>query len=45
MNFDFLPLIHDSVGVWVAVLLMAVVALGLLLMFRRKRYLDRRDLP
>ena len=44
MNFDFLPLIHDSAGVWIAVLLMAGVALGLVLMFRRKRFLDRRDL-
>ena len=45
MNFDFLPLIHDSTGVWVAVLLMVAVAVGLLMMFRRKRFLDRRDLP
>ena len=42
MNFEFLPLIHDSSGVWVAVLLMAVVVVGLVLMFRRNRYLDAR---
>jgi magnesium transporter len=43
MNFEFLPLIHDSSGVWVALLMMAVVVLGLVLMFRRKRYLAARD--
>ncbi len=45
MNFDALPLIHDSSGVWVAVLMMGVVAIGLVAMFRRKRFIDRRDLP
>jgi Mg2+ and Co2+ transporter CorA len=39
MNFEFLPLIHDSSGVWVAILLMAAVVGGLVLMFRRNRYL------
>jgi len=42
MNFEFLPLIHDSSGVWVAVLMMAVVVVGLVLMFRRNRYLGSR---
>ena len=39
MNFDALPLIHSSTGVWVALLVMALVGLGLLGYFRRKRYL------
>ncbi len=42
MNFEFLPLIHDSSGVWVAILLMAAVVVGLVLMFRRNRYLGPR---
>ncbi len=42
MNFEFLPLIHDSSGVWVAVLMMLVVVVGLVLMFRRNRYLSTR---
>lgn len=42
MNFEFLPLIHNSSGVWVAVLMMAVVVVGLVLMFRRNRYLGSR---
>ena len=39
MNFDALPLIHSATGVWVALLVMAVVGVGLLSYFRRKRYL------
>lgn len=39
MNFDFLPLVHSSAGIWVAVTLMAGVAVGLAVFFRRKRYL------
>jgi LPXTG-motif cell wall-anchored protein len=38
MNFDFLPLIHSSTGVWIAGGLMLVIALGLGVFFRRKRY-------
>ncbi len=41
MNFDFLPLVHTSTGVWVTMLLMGGVAVGLVVFFRRKRYLDR----
>jgi len=44
MNFDFLPLIHHSAGVWLVLLLMAAVVLGFVFMFRRKRYLAPRDL-
>ena len=39
MNFDTLPFIHESAGVWMALGLMAAVAVGLWLMFRRKRYI------
>jgi len=42
MNFEFLPLIHNSSGVWVAILLMAAVVVGFVLMFRRHRYLGPR---
>lgn len=41
MNFDFLPLVHTSAGVWIATLLMTSVAIALFVYFRRKRYLDR----
>jgi magnesium transporter len=39
MNFDALPLIHTSTGVWVTLGLMALVGLGLGAFFWRKRYL------
>ncbi len=39
MNFDALPLIHSATGMWVAVLAMAALGVGLVLLFRRKRYL------
>lgn len=39
MNFEFMPLIHTSVGFWVAVGLMLSVGLGLGWFFWRKRYL------
>jgi magnesium transporter len=40
MNFDALPLIHSALGFWIAFGLMACVAIGLAIFFRRKRYLD-----
>ena len=43
MNFDALPFIHQSTGVWVAVALMAAVGLGLWFLFRRKRYIGTRE--
>ena len=43
MNFDGLPLIHQSAGVWIALLMMGTVAVGLWVMFRRKRYIGRRE--
>ena len=39
MNFDSLPLIHSATGIWGAVGVMAAVGVGLLVYFRRKRYL------
>jgi Mg2+ and Co2+ transporter CorA len=41
MNFDDLPLIHSSTGVWVALALLLAVAVGLGAFFWRKRYLGR----
>jgi Mg2+ and Co2+ transporter CorA len=43
MNFDGLPFIHESTGVWIALAMMAVVAVALWLMFRRKRFISSRD--
>ena len=41
MNFDFLPLVHSNAGVWITSVAMLGLALGLVVYFRRKRYLDR----
>ncbi len=41
MNFEFLPLVHRQSGIWWASGIMAVVALALIALFWRKRYLDR----
>lgn len=41
MNFEFLPLIHHTRGLWWAVSTMVVVAGGLGVVFWRKRYLAR----
>ena len=41
MNFDSLPLIHSSKGIWLAFGLMVAVALVLIAVFRRKRFLER----
>ena len=43
MNFDSLPLIHKSTGVWFAIAMMLAVVVGLLLLFRRKRFIGARD--
>ena len=42
MNFEALPFIHQSTGVWVAVGLMTAVAVGLGVLFRLKRYFGTR---
>jgi magnesium transporter len=44
MNFDGLPLIHSQTGVWVALALMVSIALVLITVFRRKRYISARGL-
>jgi magnesium transporter len=42
MNFDALPLIHSSTGVWATIGVMTVIGVGLGLFFWRKRYLSTR---
>lgn len=42
MNFDALPLIHNALGAWVALGMMALVGITLFWWFRRKRYLGSR---
>ena len=39
MNFDSLPLIHSSTGIWIALIGMLVVGIGLIAFFWRKRYI------
>ncbi|MGA0612273.1 magnesium transporter CorA family protein [Caldimonas sp. KR1-144] len=39
MNFDFLPLVHSTSGLWVVLVTMTVLAVLLVVYFRRKRYL------
>jgi magnesium transporter len=41
MNFEFLPLIHSDKAMWVMLGLMVLVAVALLVIFWRKRYLAR----
>ncbi len=41
MNFEFIPLLHQSNGFWLAMSLMATTACGLVVFFWRKRYLER----
>jgi magnesium transporter len=41
MNFEFLPLIHSDKAMWVMLGLMVLVAVALLAVFWRKRYLAR----
>ena len=41
MNFEALPLIHSPTGFWVAFGLMVAIGIGLVLIFRSKRYLGR----
>jgi len=41
MNFEFLPLIHSAEAMWIMLGLMIVVALLLIVIFWRKRYLAR----
>jgi magnesium transporter len=41
MNFEFLPLIHSAPAMWAMLVVMAAVALVVLMVFWRKRYLAR----
>ncbi|MGJ7518865.1 magnesium transporter CorA family protein [Variovorax sp. LT1P1] len=41
MNFDFIPLVHKADGFWIAMGAMGVIAVVLVVVFRRKRYLAR----
>jgi len=41
MNFEFLPLIHKQDGFWWALSAMMAIAVGLVALFWRKRYLAR----
>ena len=41
MNFEFLPFIHSATAMWVMLGVMATVALTVVLVFWRKRYLAR----
>ncbi|MCW5636390.1 MAG: magnesium transporter CorA family protein [Rubrivivax sp.] len=39
MNFEFMPLIHTHLGFWLAVLMMALLGVGLAFYFRSRHYL------
>ena len=41
MNFEFIPLVHKQDGFWWAMATMTVIAIGLVALFWRKRYLAR----
>ena len=41
MNFEFLPLIHSDMAMWVILLMMLGVAVAVVLVFWRKRFLAR----
>ena len=41
MNFEFIPFLHQSNGFWFAMGAMLLIAVTLVLVFSRKRYLDR----
>jgi len=41
MNFEYIPLVHSASGFWWAMAAMGLIAVGLALLFWRKRYLAR----
>ncbi|RIX80926.1 magnesium transporter CorA family protein [Acidovorax cavernicola] len=41
MNFEFIPLVHKADGFWIAMTAMLVIAVVLVVIFWRKRYLAR----
>lgn len=42
MNFELMPLLNHPQGFWISMGLMAAIVIGLLIFFRRKRYLEDR---
>lgn len=42
MNFDYIPLLKDKNGFWITMGGMAFIVIALLLVFRRKRYIEDR---
>jgi Mg2+ and Co2+ transporter CorA len=40
MNFEFIPLLHLTNGFWIAMALMLLVAVGLVVYFWRKRFIE-----
>lgn len=44
MNFEILPLLKNRQGFWIVMGLMVVIVIGLLIFFRRKRFIEDRDL-
>lgn len=42
MNFELMPLLKHPQGFWISMGLMAAIVIGLLIFFRRKRYLEDR---
>ncbi|MDO5692006.1 MAG: magnesium transporter CorA family protein [Pseudomonadota bacterium] len=43
MNFEHLPLIHSAAGMWAALLSLIALAVGIVVVFWRRRYLSRPD--
>lgn len=43
MNFESLPLIHSKEGMWLALGLLATLAIGVWALFRRRRYITPED--
>ncbi len=43
MNFESLPLIHSKQGMWLALGLLAALAIGVWTLFRRRRYITPED--
>lgn len=41
MNFDHLPLIHSVEGMWTALALLVLLAIGIVVLFLRRRYITR----
>jgi magnesium transporter len=39
MNFENMPELHSSTGYFIVLAVMAVIAVGLLVLFRRKKWL------